>query len=146
MPRMDDLSQYSNTSFANPGKLANKSQGPAPTAGGSKKYAATSNAAIVTGIPGLDAMLAGFMKQIAAAGKQGRKSLLLAKKTLKSQNKATAAESALAQAQLAALNVQPAPQVASLSSPEVLMTRRQTAIDAGSRNGLRKSILAGNNV
>lgn len=134
----------SNTSFANPNLPGNTSRG--SIMANTKKSASTQGTGVLSGIPAIDAMIAAFTKTITKNAADARKSILQSKKNLKLQNKQTKIESDLARAQLAALNVQPAPQVKSLSSPEVLMARRQVALDAGSRNGMRKSIIAGNNV
>lgn len=89
-------------------------------------------------------MIANMTQQISRQGILANKQLNLQKKGLKQQRKFQASELAAYQAQLTASQVQPAPQVSSLSSPEVMAAQRQVAIDASQRNGLRKSIMAGN--
>lgn len=97
----------------------------------------------LTGLPTIDALIASLTSQITRQGIMATKQLNVQKRGLKQQRKQNAAELAAYQAQLAQSQVQPAPQVSSLSSPEVQMAQRQTSIDASSRMGLRKSILAG---
>lgn len=106
--------------------------------------AATSPAPNLTGLPTIDALIASMTSQISRQGILATKQLKVQQRGLKQQRRQNATELAAYQAQLAASQVQPAPQVSSLSSPEVMRAQRQVAIDAAGRKGMRQSILAGN--
>jgi len=97
----------------------------------------------LTGLPQIDAMIAAQYAMIAQQGKIARRSLLLSQRKLKQEAKQSRIQNQLLQEQIAALQVQPAPPVTSPNMAEVTTARRQTAIDAANRYGMRKSILAG---
>jgi len=97
----------------------------------------------LTGLSPIDSLITTLTQSIAQQGTLARKSLLQSRKALKQQRKLGKAELAFYQKQAAQMQVQPAPEVSSLSSAEVLQAQRQVSIDASRKKGLRKSIMAG---
>lgn len=97
----------------------------------------------LTALPDLDKLIKAQVALIAQQGKASRQSLLLSQKRFRAERKQNRVENNLLLRQIKALQIEPAPAVTSPRMQEVEFARRQTAIDAGSRMGMRKSILAG---
>jgi hypothetical protein len=94
-------------------------------------------------LPGIDALIAAQLRLVTQQGRAARQSLLQQRKALKQQTKQGALERKLLRQQIDALNVQPAPAVSTPNNPEVQLARRQVAVDASNRTGVRASIMAG---
>lgn len=97
----------------------------------------------LAGVANIDALIVATNKMIAKQGKIARRSIIKSKKAMRLQARQGRAEMDLLRQQIDALNVQPPPEISTPNNAEVQLARRQAAIDASQRTGVRRSIIAG---